>query len=188
MSIKSIIAQWIARKAIHRIEKQSANAILDQKKWFELLLNAGKKIAYGTEKGFSNYEGYTEYSLGHPIQHYEDFIPYIERIKGGEKDVLWKGLPLYFAKTSGTTAGAKYIPISHESMPHHIAAARNALLCYIAKSGNSDFVSGKMIFLQGSPVLDYLPSGIAVGRLSGIVAHHIPGYLQKKSTSKIRDQ
>jgi hypothetical protein len=184
MSIKSIIAQWIARKAIHRIEKQSANAILDQKKWFELLLNAGKKIAYGTEKGFSNYEGYTEYSLGHPIQHYEDFIPYIERIKGGEKDVLWKGLPLYFAKTSGTTAGAKYIPISHESMPHHIAAARNALLCYIAKSGNSDFVSGKMIFLQGSPVLDYLPSGIAVGRLSGIVAHHIPGYLQKNRLPK----
>ena len=184
MTIKSTIARWISRRALSSINKQSANAIIDQKKWFSQLLKTGKTTAYGKDKGFFHYHDYSSYAKGHPIQQYEDFIPYIERIKEGEQDVLWKGLPKYFAKTSGTTAGAKYIPISHDSMPHHIAAARNALLCYIAKSGNSEFVSGKMIFLQGSPELDYLPSGIAVGRLSGIVAHHIPSYLQKNRLPK----
>jgi hypothetical protein len=71
----------------------------------------------------------------------------------GEENVLWPGKPLYFAKTSGTTSGAKYIPLTKESMPYHIKAARNAILEYIHETGNAEFVDGKMIFLQGSPVL-----------------------------------
>jgi len=72
----------------------------------------------------------------------------------GEVDILWKGKPLYFAKTSGTTSGAKYIPLTKESMPYHIEAARNAILLYIHETGKSSFVNGKMIFLQGSPILE----------------------------------
>src|SRR5690606_23701939 len=106
------------------------------------------------------------------------FKHYIERIQNGEADVLWKGKPLYLAKTSGTTSGSKFIPISKESMPNHIKAARNALLAYIDQTQNSDFVSGKMIFLQGSPELEE-KKGIRQGRLSGIVAHYVPKYLQK---------
>src|SRR5258708_36968557 len=102
----------------------------------------------------------------------------MDRITHGEPDVLWPGKPAYLSKTSGTTSGVKYIPISKESMPEHIKAARNALLSYIHETGNADFVDGKLIFLQGSPVLD-VKAGIATGRLSGIVAHHVPGYLQK---------
>ena len=64
-------------------------------------------------------------------------------------------------------------------MPNHIGSARNALLSYIAETGETGFVNGKMIFLQGSPKLDKLPCGIPYGRLSGIVANHVPGYLQK---------
>jgi len=184
MSIKTIIAQWIAKSAVQKVQNESHRAIFHQKNWFNQLLSVGRKTSFGKDHGFTFIQNYSDFATQLPIQHYEDFIPYIERIKSGEKDVLWKNLPVYFAKTSGTTAGAKYIPISHESMPHHIDAARNALLCYIAKSGNSEFVGGKMIFLQGSPVLDYLPSGIAVGRLSGIVAHHIPQYLQKNRLPK----
>jgi len=63
-------------------------------------------------------------------------------------------------------------------MPYHIKAARNALLMYIAETGNADFVNGKLIFLQGSPIIDER-DGIKTGRLSGIVAHYVPGYLQK---------
>ncbi|HKL03430.1 MAG TPA: GH3 auxin-responsive promoter family protein, partial [Cryomorphaceae bacterium] len=104
--------------------------------------------------------------------------PYIEKVVAGEPDILWPGKPIYFSKTSGTTSGAKYIPITSDSMGHHIDAARNALLLYIAQTGNADFIDGKMIFLQGSPVLQK-KNGIDVGRLSGIVAHHIPSYLQR---------
>ena len=179
MSLKSLAARWLASWAEKKIKKESQLAIAHQKHWFNQLIQTGSSTLYGREHSLNEVTTYEDYSRIHPVRQYEDFIPYIEKIKAGEKNILWKGLPKYFAKTSGTTAGTKYIPISHESMPHHISAARNALLCYISKSGNVEFVSGKMIFLQGSPVLDYLPSGIAVGRLSGIVAHHIPQYLQK---------
>jgi GH3 auxin-responsive promoter len=179
MSLKSIAARWLAHRVEKKVIHESQQAIAHQQLWLQKLINTGRKTLYGADHQFDQINNFDDYVRIHPVQHYEDFIPYIEKIKSGESNVLWKGKPLYFAKTSGTTAGAKYIPISHESMPHHIQAARNALLCYIAKSGNSNFVSGKMIFLQGSPVLDLLPSGIPVGRLSGIVAHHIPQYLQK---------
>jgi phenylacetate-coenzyme A ligase PaaK-like adenylate-forming protein len=96
----------------------------------------------------------------------------------GEEDILWPGKPLYFAKTSGTTSGAKYIPLTKESMPTHIKAARNAILCYINQTKKAAFVNGKMIFLQGSPEMT-TQNGIGLGRLSGIVAHYVPKYLLK---------
>jgi hypothetical protein len=174
------LAKWVRKKVL----KDSHNAIQHQKNILNQLVRQAHNTLYGKDHGFDQIADYAGFVLANPIHQYEDLIPYIDRVKAGERDVLWPGLPLYFAKTSGTTAGAKYIPISHESMPHHIAAARNALLCYIAISGNHHFVDGKMIFLQGSPALDYLKSGIAVGRLSGIVAHHIPQYLQKNRLPK----
>ena len=104
--------------------------------------------------------------------------PYVERVVAGDEDVLWPGKPLYFAKTSGTTSGAKYIPLTKESMPTHTKAARNAILCYIHETGKANFVNGKMIFLQGSPEMTE-KNGINIGRLSGIVAHYVPAYLQR---------
>lgn len=174
------LAKWVRKKVL----KDSHHAIQHQKNILNQLVQQAQNTLYGKDHGFDQIADYAGFVLANPIHQYEDLIPYIDRVKAGERDVLWPGLPLYFAKTSGTTAGAKYIPISHESMPHHIAAARNALLCYIAISGNHHFVDGKMIFLQGSPALDYLKSGIAVGRLSGIVAHHVPQYLQKNRLPK----
>ncbi|RZK17886.1 MAG: hypothetical protein EOO86_11520, partial [Pedobacter sp.] len=123
-------------------------------------------------------ENYSDFKQRVPVQDYEGLKPYIDRVVAGEGNVLWSGKPLYFAKTSGTTSGVKYIPLSKESMPEHIKAARNAILTYINETGKADFVNGKMIFLQGSPVLN-VKNGINIGRLSGIVAHHVPAYLQK---------
>nr|MCU0321949.1 GH3 auxin-responsive promoter family protein [Chitinophagaceae bacterium] len=112
-----------------------------------------------------------------PIRDYELIKPYIEQIKEGKQNVLWKGVPIYFAKTSGTTSGVKYIPITKDSIPNHINTARNALLSYMAETGNTAFANGKMIFLSGSPVLERV-ANIPTGRLSGIVNHHIPKYLR----------
>jgi len=113
-----------------------------------------------------------------PVRDYEELRPYIEQVLAGAKDVLWPGRPLYYAKSSGTTSGAKYIPISADSMPQHIRAAREALLNYIHETGSAAVLNGKHIFLQGSPVLQN-KNGVALGRLSGIVAHYVPAYLQK---------
>ena len=140
------------------------------------LIAGGKDTAFGKEHGLENVKDHASLVKAVPLRDYEALRPYIERIVKGERDVLWPGVPLYLCKTSGTTSGAKYIPITKESLPNHIGSARNALFAYIARSGNTDFVDGKMIFLQGSPVLDH-KGKVPSGRLSGIVANHVPSYL-----------
>ncbi|MFY7937318.1 MAG: GH3 family domain-containing protein, partial [Flavobacterium sp.] len=137
-----------------------------------------KKTQFGKEHNFSTIKTFEDFAKQVPVRDYEDLKPYVDKVVAGESDVLWKGKPLYFAKTSGTTSGAKYIPLTAESMPFHIQAAKNAILSYIHETGKSDFVDGKMIFLQGSPEMDE-KNGIKLGRLSGIVAHFVPKYLQK---------
>jgi hypothetical protein len=152
-------------------------AIADQEAIFKELLGVGAKTVFGTEHRLGEVKTYEEYIQAVPIRDYEQFSGYINLIKEGRHNVLWKGQPIYFAKTSGTTSGVKYIPISKESISNHINTARNALLCYMASTGNTAFSDGKMIFLSGSPELERV-GGIPTGRLSGIVNHHVPGYLR----------
>ena len=178
MGIKAKIGKSYAKIVAKNIQKWSANPIETQQKVLAELLAGAKNTAFGKDHQFSKITTYEDFKKHVPVRDYEELKPYIDRIINGESDVLWKGKPIYFCKTSGTTSGAKYIPLTKESMPNHIDSAKNALLSYINETGNSDFVNGKMIFLQGSPVLDE-QGGIATGRLSGIVAHHVPGYLQK---------
>ena len=154
-----------------------ATALADQDAILKELLKVGRTTEFGKEHRFDEVNTYAEFKAAVPIRDYESFKPYIEKIKEGKHNILWKGKPIYFAKTSGTTSGVKYIPISKESIPNHINSARNALLCYMAETGNSAFADGKLIFLSGSPELERV-GGIPTGRLSGIVNHHIPKYLR----------
>jgi len=153
-------------------------AVEDQKKILKELLKTGRKTDFGKEHKLAEVNTHEEFRNAVPIRDYEKFKPYIDLVKEGRHNVLWTGQPIYFAKTSGTTSGVKYIPISSDSISNHINTARNALLCYIAESGNHLFTNGKMIFLSGSPELERV-GGVPTGRLSGIVNHHIPSYLRK---------
>ena len=178
MSIKAQLA-LIFSKIIHRKVYQWADKPFEtQDKVFRNLLLHAKNTKFGKDHNFSTIKSYKDFKEAIPIRDYENLKFYIELVKEGHSDILWKGKPIYFAKTSGTTSGTKYIPITKESMPTHIEAARNALLLYIYNTKNANFVDGKMIFLQGSPILEE-KNGIKIGRLSGIVAHFIPKYLQK---------
>jgi len=178
MQIKSILAKPFANYVYKGVRKGMATAVADQENILKDLLKTGKTTEFGKEHQMQNVSLYEEYIQAVPVRDYEQFKPYIEKIKEGRHNILWKGKPIYLAKTSGTTSGVKYIPISKESISNHINTARNALLCYIAESGNSQFTNGKMIFLSGSPELDRV-GGIPTGRLSGIVNHHVPNYLRK---------
>ena len=144
-----------------------------QKKTFSNLIKKAKNTSFGKDHFFENITNYEDFKKAVPVRDYEGLRPYVEKMLEGDSDVLWPGKPLYYAKTSGTTSGVKYIPISKESMPAHIQAARDALLNYIHQTGNTDFVKGKQIFLQGSPILDKKGDS-TFGRLSGIVAHYVP--------------
>jgi len=177
-SFKAALSKPFAKYVAKRIQKWSTRPVETQQKVFENLISKAKHTAFGKDHNFESITTYAEFQKNVPIRDYEELKPYVERVVAGEEDILWKGKPLYFAKTSGTTSGAKYIPITKESMPTHIEAARNAILMYIYETGHSKFVDGKMIFLQGSPILEE-KNGIKLGRLSGIVAHYVPKYLQK---------
>ena len=172
-SAAKLFAKWVHRKN----QKWIDNPLESQEKTMADLVVKAQKTQFGKDHSFDTISDYDSFQKAIPIRNYEELRPYVDRIVAGEKDILWPGHPLYLAKTSGTTSGAKYIPITKESMPTHITAARDALLNYIHETGNADFVTGKQIFLQGSPVLEK-KNGLALGRLSGIVAHYVPSYLQ----------
>jgi phenylacetate-coenzyme A ligase PaaK-like adenylate-forming protein len=178
MSLKSIFAIPFAKVATKRVLKWANNPHKTQDKVFKNLISKAKNTVFGLDHDFKNIVSYNDFKNRVKVTDYEGLRAYVDRIVAGESDVLWTGKPLYFAKTSGTTSGAKYIPITKESMPTHIKAAKNALLFYIAEKKDASFVNGKMIFLQGSPVLSD-KNGVKLGRLSGIVAHYVPKYLLK---------
>ncbi|HEY5688306.1 MAG TPA: GH3 auxin-responsive promoter family protein [Yeosuana sp.] len=177
-SIKSILAKPFAKIIFKRIQKWANNPIETQEKLFQDLISNAASTTFGKDHDFISINSYSDFAKRVPVRDYEALKPYVEKVVKGQENILWPGKPIYFAKTSGTTSGSKYIPITKESMPYHIEAARNAILLYIHETGNSKFVDGKMIFLQGSPILDE-KNGIQLGRLSGIVAHYVPKYLQK---------
>lgn len=178
MGLKAILSRPFAALAVYQINKWKTRSVEVQHEVMLRLVDDARHTVFGQDHGFDKIRTYEDFKKNVPIRDYEDLRPYIDRVVNGEADILWKGKPAYLAKTSGTTSGIKYIPISKESMPEHIKAARNALLTYIHETGKTAFVNGKMIFLQGSPVLAE-KHGVATGRLSGIVAHHIPQYLQR---------
>src|SRR4029079_6656361 len=148
------------------IRKSMATAVEDQENILKMLIKVGRATEFGKQAGFDKVNNYLEFQEAVKVQDYEQMRPFIDMIKEGKHNVLWKGKPIYFAKTSGTTSGTKYIPITKDSIGNHINSARNALLCYMAETGNTKFADGKMIFLSGSPELERI-GDIPTGRLSG---------------------
>lgn len=177
MKIKSFLAKPFAGYIYKQVRKSLNTALEDQEQILQNLLKTGRKTEFGIEHHLHEVSNYAEYQQAVPLRDYEGFVPYINRIKEGKHNVLWKGLPIYFAKTSGTTSGIKYIPITRDSVNNHFDTARNAFFCYMTESGNYQAADGKMIFLSGSPELERV-GNIPTGRLSGISNHLIPRYLR----------
>lgn len=178
MSLKSFAARLFAKNIAKKTAKWVNSPIETQQKVFQKLIASAKDTQFGKDHDFGSITNHAQFAEKVPVRDYETLKGYIEHIIEGKKDVLWPGKPEYFAKTSGTTSGVKYIPITKESIKHQVEASRNAILSYIHETGKVDFVNGRMIFLQGSPILAE-KGGIKLGRLSGISAHYIPSYLQK---------
>lgn len=178
MSLKAFAARIFAKRVARKTARWVANPVKTQKEVFKEIIERATQTKFGKDHRFSEITTHIDFVQRVPIRDYEDLKHYVDEVVEGKSNILWPGKPLYFAKTSGTTSGAKYIPITKESITHQVEASRNAILNYIHETGNSDFVNGKMIFLQGSPEMQE-KNGIQLGRLSGISAHYVPNYLQK---------
>ncbi|MEL6697717.1 MAG: GH3 auxin-responsive promoter family protein [Bacteroidota bacterium] len=177
MSIKTYIAGIWARRRQRGLQKESRQALELQQKTFRELISKAQHTAFGKEHKFDQIQTYQDFQRQVPVRDYEKARDWFERIASGEANVAWPGQPLYLAKTSGTTSGAKYIPITHDSIRRQIQGARDTLLAYMGETGNTSFLDGKMMFLSGSPEIDSNPHGLKTGRLSGIVNHFVPSYL-----------
>jgi hypothetical protein len=177
MSLKSRIVYPIAKQAARTIQKWSAQPLAAQERVFAKLMAGVSKTQFGQDHGLTAKTTYDEFRQRVPVRDYEGLRSYINQIINGDRDVLWPGRPKYFAKTSGTTSGVKYIPLTKDSIPNHFGTARNALFNYMVETGNRNFLDGKMIFLSGSPEMDKT-GDILTGRLSGIVNHMVPGWLR----------
>ena len=177
MGIRSFFAKPLAARVVKKYRLSQQQAFERQDFWLKQMVAKAEKTLFGRGHSFSKIKNYLDYRSNVPIFEYEDIKPYIDEVVAGKEDILWPGKPAYFAKTSGTTSGVKYIPISSDSMPFHITAARDALLHYVFYSGNASFLDRKLIFLSGSPEMTET-NGVPTGRLSGIVNHHVPGYLR----------
>lgn len=191
MSVKATLSKYYAKLAVWQINKWASKPIETQEKVFQDLISQAKDTKFGRDHKFNSIKTYEDFAKQVPIRDYEELIPYINKAVAGEEDILWPGKPSYFAKTSGTTSGAKYIPLTKESLNEHLKGTRDAILSYIEETGEKAFVKGRMMFLQGSPKLE-MENGIPHGRLSGIVAHYVPNYLQKNrmpsmETNEIED-
>ncbi len=171
--MKTLITILFARIVKKRNNSWISNPLETQNKTFNRLLKKGMNTKFGVDHNFTSINNYDDFQNQVPIRDYEALKPYIDKVVAGEKNILWPGQPLYFAKTSGTTSGAKYIPITKESIRTHVNSARDALLNYFLKTKNYRPINGKHMFLQGSPRLDK-KNGVFIGRLSGISAHYIP--------------
>ena len=178
MRIKVLAAKLLARKAHKDTQKWASKPEEIQQKVFKSLIKQASGTLFGKDHHFTAIKTHNDFVKYVPVRDYEALKSYVDLVVEGKENILWNGKPIYFAKTSGTTSGAKYIPLTKESIPFHIQAARNAILSYIHETGKADFVKGKMIFLQGSPILEE-KNGIKLGRLSRIVAHYVPKYLFK---------
>lgn len=178
MGIKATAAKYLAKRVHKQTLSWSSEARACQEKILHEILHKAQHTQFGEEHDFLRIKNHEVFKAQVPIRDYEQFSPYIQKIIEGGNDILWEGRPLYFAKTSGTTSGAKYIPISIDSIQHFITGARNSLLAYVYEKNDASFLEGKMIFLSGSPELDE-KGGIKTGRLSGIVQRHVPAYLQR---------
>lgn len=177
MGIRAVLSKPFAKKIVREQKKWSSNPGHFQQSIFKDLIHTARSTVFGQDHRFQEIDSHEDFVKAVPIRDYEELRPYVNQILEGASDVLWPGKPEYFAKTSGTTSGTKYIPITRNSIPNHINSARDALLSYVAETGKSRFLDGKLIFLSGSPVLDQ-NAGINTGRLSGIVNHHVPKYLR----------
>lgn len=177
MGIRSLLAKPFASIIDAQTKRWAAQPGLSQERIRRSIVTKAIDTQFGKDHHFSELTSYDDFKKSVPVKDYEELKPYFDLITEGKPDIMWPGKPAYLSKTSGTTSGTKYIPITRDSIPNHINSARNALLSYVHESGRSAFLDDKLIFLSGSPELAQ-KSGINTGRLSGIVNHHVPGYLR----------
>ena len=177
------VVNWFIKQRIDQIQNfmnypiDTQNGVL-----FSQLFHA-ENTEYGQKYGFSSISNYQDFKNKVPIVSYEDFEPYIEKARMGNKDVFWPGLIKNFAKSSGTTnAKSKFIPISDESLENcHMKAGKDMVSIYANNHPENQLFTNKNLRLGGSAEL-YQDFKTKFGDLSAILIDNLPFWVEITTT------
>ena len=144
------------------------------------LVRRAERTAFGREHDFSAVQSVASYRARVPVARYENLRPWFERALQGESDVTWPGKIAYFAMTSGTTGGNKYLPISSDSIAQQQRGGFEPIASYLSWTKDRALLDGKGLLLGSSSELERRPSGVLVGDNTGIMARHMPWLVSSK--------
>jgi hypothetical protein len=180
MPVIPSIIKWLNSKRIDQIELFKKYPVETQQEILYKLLTKASGTEWGKKYQFSSITSIKEFQERIPVQTYEDIMPYVERLRKGECDLLWPGEVKWFAKSSGTTsAKSKFIPMSRESLEEcHYRAARDIIVIYTMLHPDTRIFNGKSLTLGGSHRIDQFSNDSLYGDLSAILIENAPFWVE----------
>ena len=179
---------------MHELEKHQTQGEQLQRRVLRHLLTTAKDTEYGREHGFATTKGYEDFVKYNPINTYEELKGAIDRMRHGERNVLWPGRVKWYAKSSGTTNDkSKFIPVSDEGLQKiHYAGGYDSVALYLRNNPKSRLFDGRALILGGSHAPNYNLPGSLVGDLSAILIENINPLanlvrVPKKATALLAD-
>mgnify|MGYP002514657385 FL=1 len=158
------------------------------------LTSKAENTEWGREHGFASLSTYEDFAASSPVNTYEDLKQAIDRMRQGERDILWPGQVRWYAKSSGTTNDkSKFIPVSKDGLKDtHYAGGRDAVTWYLGNNPHSRIFDGKALILGGSHAPNYNLKNSLVGDLSAILIENINPLVNlvrvpKKETALLAD-
>ena len=179
--------KWLMKYRIAEIERLKNDPISAQEKTlFEILFRA-ENTEYGKKYNFESIKNISDFQKNVPINSYEDFFPFIERMMKGQGNILWPGIISWFSKSSGTTnARSKFIPVSNESLEEcHFEAGKDELGLYIKNNPNTKIFEGKSLCVGGSFLQVNEDPEIFCGDISAVIIKNMPMWAQYLRTPSL---
>jgi hypothetical protein len=186
MAIIPSIVHWLNAKRINQIDIFKKYPLETQQETLYQLLAKAAKTEWGEKYKYSSITSIKEYQSRFQVQTYEDIIPYVERLRKGEADLLWPGEIKWFAKSSGTTSTkSKFIPMSREALEDcHYRAAKDILVIYATQRPDTRIFMGKGLTLGGSHQMNQFSNDSLYGDLSAILIENAPFWVDIIRTPK----
>jgi hypothetical protein len=188
MTFINSVVSWLIKKRIHQIElfKLYPNEV--QQEWFFKLIKTAKDTEWGKKYDYKSIKSVNEFQRRVPVSTYEDIFPYINRLRRGEKNILWPEEIKWYAKSSGTTAGkSKFIPVSESTIEEcHFKGGKDVLTLYLNNNPDSEIFDGKGLLMGGSSnIQEVNNSSYYEGDLSAILIQNMPYWAQLMRTPSL---
>lgn len=176
MPILNSLLSWVMKKRIHQIELFMKYPNEVQSELLDSLINDAQRTEWGKKHHYKSIRSLADFKERIPIQDYDDIKPFVQRIKNGEKDILWPGETNWFAKSSGTTTDkSKFIPVTKDALEEcHFKGGKDMLSIYCNNNPDTKIFNGKGLMLGGSRQLNPLNKSAYAGDLSAIIIRNLP--------------